>query len=542
MQIIRLLLKNAGKTFILSAICSFIGGASNAGVIAVINYGIAQFPDLPTWLAWLFLILCLIFAGFQTVTLILLTRLSQEIIYDLRLQMAESILNCPLQTIENIGAAKLLATLTEDITAIASATVRLSQMVVNLTLLLGIFTYFFWLSPWLFAGLLVFVIASYLFFSLLERRGYKYFNLARQNQDNLYGNFRTVTEGIKELKLNRHRKNVFLREDLRSTAAGAKTYFTKAMSIFAVSGSFGLVMFFLPIGLLLFVVPQFIDLSAGVISGYTLAILYLILPMAEILNALPEITKANVALNKIESLKLSLSAKVTEPNFPTGSDFESNWKSLELVDVNHAYAGEKEEHQFRLDDINLKFQPGEIVFIVGGNGSGKSTLVKLLTGLYIPDEGKVFFDGQLVTDTNREWYRQQFSVVFYDFYLFNKLLGVETSRQAEIEDYLARLEIEHKVTVKDGVLSTTNLSQGQRKRLALLTAYLEDRPIYVFDEWASDQDPVFKEIFYKKLLPELKSRGKTVIAVSHDDRYFEESDRLIKLDYGRIVTNTISQK
>ena len=145
------------------------------------------------------------------------------------------------------------------------------------------------------------------------------------------------------------------------------------------------------------------------------------------------------------------------------------------------------------------------------------------------------FNNIPVTDDNREWYRQ-FSVRFYDFYLFDRLLGIEANREAEIQNYLKLLEIEHKVTVKDGVLSTINLSQGQRKRLALLTAYLEDRPIYIFDEWASDQDPVFKEVFYKQLLPELKNRGKTVIAVSHDDRYFEGCDRLIKLDYGRIVT------
>ncbi len=147
---------------------------------------------------------------------------------------------------------------------------------------------------------------------------------------------------------------------------------------------------------------------------------------------------------------------------------------------------------------------------------------------------RCLFNHQPVTDRNREWYRQQFSVIFYDFYLFDRLVGIDTNQQ-QIQNYLALLEIDHKVKIKDGVLSTTNLSQGQRKRLALLTAYLEDRPIYIFDEWASDQDPVFKQVFYQKLLPELKSRGKTVIAVSHDDRYFSSGDRLIKLDYGRIV-------
>jgi putative pyoverdin transport system ATP-binding/permease protein len=535
MKIIRLLLKNSGKTFYLAAICSFISGASNSGVIAIINYALAHFPDLSAWLSWLFLVLCLVFSGFQAITLTLLARLSQEIIYNLRFQMAESILACPLQHLETIGQPKLLANLTEDITAIASATVRLSEMIVNLTLLLGIFIYFWWLSPWLFVSILVLIIASYIFYSWLERRGYQYFSLARQNQDNLYGNFRSITEGIKELKLNRSKRHAFLNQDLRTSATGAKIYFIKAMSIFSFTGSFGLVVFFLPIGLLLFVVPQFTELSVGVISGYTLAILYLILPMEGILNAMPEITKANVALENIESLKLSLSEKTIEPNFPTGSNFDDNWTSLELVDINHAYRGEKEEHQFTLDNINLQFKPGELVFIVGGNGSGKSTLIKLITGLYTPDRGQILLNNLTVQDDNREWYRQQFSVVFYDFYLFERLLGIEANRETEIQNYLNLLEIEHKVTVKDGNLSTTNLSQGQRKRLALLTAYLEDRPIYVFDEWASDQDPVFKEIFYKKLLPQLKNRGKTVIAVSHDDRYFTECDRIIKLDYGRII-------
>jgi putative pyoverdin transport system ATP-binding/permease protein len=97
------------------------------------------------------------------------------------------------------------------------------------------------------------------------------------------------------------------------------------------------------------------------------------------------------------------------------------------------------------------------------------------------------------------------------------------------------LQLSHKVQVKDGSLSTTELSQGQRKRLALLTAYLDDRPIYLFDEWVADQDPFFREVFYQQILPELKKRDKAVLVISHDDRYFHLCDRLIKLDYGQIV-------
>ncbi|MDJ0595072.1 MAG: cyclic peptide export ABC transporter [Pleurocapsa sp. MO_226.B13] len=505
------------------------------GVIAVINYAIANLPDLPVWLLWLFIGLCLILWLFRFISWVLITRLSQEIIYNLRLEMTQSILNCPLQHLETLGAPKLLATLTGDINAIASASIQLSVAIVNFAVLVGIFAYLCWLSPLLFLIVFSSTIAGYSLYHFLHEKGIKDFEKGRVIQDTLFGHFRSVTEGTKELKLHRSRRIAFINKELKVSAERAKYYWIKGITAFAFAGSLGSILFFVPIGLILFVFPKLSIVSTALISSYALAILYMINPIAGITSSLPQIAQANVALKKIDSLGLSLLGSITEPNFPTGNDFDRNWTSLELVNIHHAYRSDREEDQFTLDNINLKFEPGKIVFIVGGNGSGKSTLVKLIAGLYTPDRGKILFNNILVTDDNREWYRQQFSVVFYDFYLFDRLIGIDTSQESKIQKYLIQLEIEHKVTVKDGVLSTTNLSQGQRKRLALLTAYLEDRPIYIFDEWASDQDPVFKQIFYTKLLPELKAKGKTVIAVSHDDRYFDCCDRLIKLDYGRVV-------
>ena len=188
-----------------------------------------------------------------------------------------------------------------------------------------------------------------------------------------------------------------------------------------------------------------------------------------------------------------------------------------------------------LGPIDLTFRPGELIFIVGGNGSGKSTLAKILTGLYPPESGVIYLDGKPVDDRSRDAYRQNFSVVFSDFFLFDSLLGMSpVNLDAHAKEYLVQLHLNHKVTVRDGVLSTTDLSQGQRKRLALLTAYLEDRPFYVFDEWASDQDPVFKEIFYTQLLPELKSKGKTVLVITHDDRFVYVADRCLKMEEGKL--------
>jgi putative ATP-binding cassette transporter len=173
--------------------------------------------------------------------------------------------------------------------------------------------------------------------------------------------------------------------------------------------------------------------------------------------------------------------------------------------------------------------------MIGGNGSGKTTLALLIAGLYPPIRGIIHWNGYPIDAGNRDAYMQNFSVIFSDFYLFDELYGVDVEKnRSALDDYLQRLQLNHKVEIVNGQFSSLNLSQGQRKRLALLVAYLEDRPFYIFDEWAADQDPEFKHLFYTELLPALKSRGKTVLVITHDDKYFYIADRCIKLDEGRI--------
>ncbi len=288
------------------------------------------------------------------------------------------------------------------------------------------------------------------------------------------------------------------------------------------------------IGVLLFVAPAFQQISRQALIGYSLLVLYMMTPLEVLLNLVPSLGRANVAIRKVEELGLSLEAKGSEHG--EGGTPHAFYESLELKGVTHSYMREGVEEPFILGPIDLSFRPGEVVFLVGGNGSGKTTLAKLLTGLYVPESGEVRLNGQTVSDETRESYRQLFSTVFSDFFLFDSLLGVEgRDLDARSRDYLARLQLSHKVRVVDSKFSTTDLSQGQRKRLALLTAYLEDRPFYVFDEWAADQDPHFKKVFYLQLLQELKDRDKTVLVISHDDRYYDLADRIIKLDYGKVV-------
>ncbi|MEL6437999.1 MAG: cyclic peptide export ABC transporter [Cyanobacteria bacterium J06621_8] len=536
MKIIRLLFQNSGKLLIVGIIFSIFTGASSASLIALINYILHNIDHLPNGIAWLFGGLCLLLMACSAVSWILLAQLSQDIIHNLRLELTRSILACPLNKIEVLGAPKLLATLTKDINMIANSADVMANIVVNISLLIGCLIYLLWLSPLIFCLFMTLITLGVVGYQYIYSRGEASFKIVRMEQDILFEHFQTVTQGIKELKQHAQRRDTFVQEDLTTTVGNVRHYWMQGMINFSLAGSFGLGLFFAPLGILLLGLTKVMSITPEILTSYTLTFLYGIPPMQGILNNLPVITRTNIALETIENLGLSLVAQTVEADCSSETiNLLPQWTSLELVNINHSYGEKLESHQFSLEQINLKFEPGEIILIVGGNGSGKSTLIKLITGLYTPENGTILFNQIPITDDNREWYRQQFSVVHYDFYLFNRLIGLEAERQVEIQYYLHLLELENKVTIKDGILSTTNLSQGQRKRLALLTAYLEDRPIYVFDEWASDQDPVFKKVFYQQLLPELKNRGKTVIAVSHDDRYFRECDRLIKLDYGRIL-------
>jgi putative ATP-binding cassette transporter len=201
----------------------------------------------------------------------------------------------------------------------------------------------------------------------------------------------------------------------------------------------------------------------------------------------------------------------------------------------HRHRLEHNEQPFVVGPIDLTLRRGEILFLVGGNGSGKSTLAKLIVGLYEPEAGEIFVNGARVAAADRESYRQNFSAVFADFHVFERLLGCGTEDVAgRAKHWLDRLGLAHKVEVRGDALSTTRLSSGQRKRLALLVAALEERPICCFDEWAADQDPEYKRVFYTELLPALAAQGRTLIVVTHDDHYFHVATRCVALEAGRL--------
>lgn len=534
MSIIYFLLRSSWQMVAIAVLTGFLSGGSSAGLIALISQAVGQGDaGAGRTMAVAFVGLAIVSLLTSITSQLMLIRLAQQAVFQLRLTLSRQILASDLAHLEKLGAPRLLATLTDDVQAVSDAVRFVPFLCIDIATVVGCLTYITWLSWQVFflvAGLMVVATGSC---QWLLDRGRQLLSLAREEQDQLFKHFRAATEGAKELKLNYWRRQAFLQEDLHPTAASFRRWMVRGLTLFAITSSWGKLIFFFAVGFVLFALPQFITINPQTLSGYILAFTYLMLPMDRLVNQLPILSRAGVALDKVESLGLSLASSAETLSVPVAA--QVNWKELQLRRVTHTYGSDRDDTSFVLGPIDLTFHPGELVFIVGGNGSGKSTLAKLLVGLYKPETGDISLDGCSITAEKQEWYRQYFSVIFADFYLFDRLLGIEAPNlDTQARRYLQQLQLEHKVRIEQGQFSTTALSQGQRKRLALLTTYLDDRPIQVFDEWAADQDPVFKELFYTQFLPELRDRGKTIVVISHDDHYFHVADRLIKLDYGQV--------
>ena len=367
---------------------------------------------------------------------------------------------------------------------------------------------------------------------MVHLRAIDHLDAASDEQDNLFSYFRSLIEGAKELRLHRKKRLCFEEQVLAKSIDKVRRERATGMSIFMVATSWGNFLIYAFIGLVFFVLVGDIANRTEIITGFTLVFIYMISPLELLLLSLP---RANLA--KISAVRIDEVTKHLDPESKLKTEaVPSSFSELSLNNVSHAYYHEESDEVFSLPAINVAFKPAELIYLVGGNGSGKTSLAKLVTGLYSPEQGEVLFDGKIVTDAERDDYRQLFSSVFSDFYLFDSLLENDSPElEAKGNALIKKLNLHHKVKIKNGAFSTQALSQGQRKRLALVVAYLEDRPFYLFDEWAADQDPAFKDVFYKELLPELTARGKTVLVISHDDRYFHLADRLLKMDNGHLT-------
>jgi len=542
-KLVSFLLRVSPVVLVLAIAAGIISGVSYIGLLAVITSVLVKTEGWSASLFWSFVALCVMMIVSRAASTLLLTKLTLSSTLRLRMRLSHQILSAPLRRLEEMGSYRLLVTLGEDIPVITLALASIPALCMNAAIIASCLVYMGWLFWPLLLGIVCCLVVGAGVYHLVNTKAQRYVELSRDAADALMKHTRALTDGAKELKLHRRRREAFLSDHLEHSAESLRKHTMNANHIFMANSVWAQALIFATVAAILFGIPGILAVKPRVLTGYTLVILYMIAPLEQLLTMLPNLSRASVIMQKVEQLGLSLATNAVKDYSSSASPFTTAPESLELVNVTHTFYQENREGAFTLGPINLSIKGGEVVFLIGGNGSGKTTLAKLLTGLYDPESGVIRLNGVAITDQTREDYRQIFSVVFTDFFLFEELMGLQTaSLESRARDYLARLQLARKVQINQGKFSTIKLSHGQRKRLALLTAYLEDRPIYVFDEWAADQDPLFKEVFYLQILPELKSRGKTVFVISHDDHYYNVADRVVKLDYGQIEYDKLGIK
>lgn len=533
MNLISYLYRQSWRLLALATFCGVVSGLCGAGVVGLINKGVTGGMEL--WLSGLlFFGLCIVQLATKSFSEIALLRSTQDAIYSMRMDLSRKLLATPQKRLQELGKPGLLVILTKDVDTFVAAFQMLPTAFGDMIVIVACLAYMAWLSMQMFVIFTICLFVCVIGYHILELIPMQKLARVREQMDVLYENFRGLIEGSKELQLNAQRGTRFVDGVVGKSAEDFRDLFVTSMSSFVWVVNSGALMFYFVIGLVLFIVPHWYPQTPATMMTATLILLYLIRPITEMTMMAPGLHQAGIALSKIQQLEGDL--ELIEAQAKHANPFaRSGALRLEMQGVCHQYPAATEDGQFMLGPIDLTIHQGETVFIVGGNGSGKTTLAMLLLGLYHPESGRMLLNGEPVTTDNVHAYRQYFSAVFADFYLFEQLLDADQAEIAQrAQEYIEKLRMSHKVKVEDGKFSTINLSTGQRKRLALVSSYLEDRPIYLFDEWAADQDPVFKRVFYTELLPELKSRGKTVLIITHDDHYFDYADRIVKLEDGKI--------
>lgn len=512
-----------------------LGGAAITGLLATINYSLHSEGGLQSGLLLGFAGLCLLALVGSIVADIGTNYVGQHVIARLRKELGSKIISAPIEQIERYRSHRLIPVLTHDIDTISDFAFAFAPLAVSLTVSLGCLGYLASLSLPMFLTTAVAIVIGCAIQYFARSKGIRGFFEARDKEDELQKHYRAMAEGAKELRISRPRRFQHYSQRLQGTADEIRDIQIRSINQFVIAKGFGSTLFFIVIGVALAYQALWPSTDKATLSGFILVLLYMKGPLESLVGQLPVVSRAQVAFRRIAELSQRFSSP--EPNLLLQDDGRAALplESLELRDLHYRYPTEDGSTGFAVGPLNLSLKRGEILFIAGDNGSGKTTLIKLLLGLYVPQQGQLLLNGQAIDDARRDDYRQLFTTIFADYFLFEDLLKSSAEIPAQASRYLERLEIADKVSLDGHAYSTTDLSTGQRKRLALVQAWLEKRPLLVFDEWAADQDPEFRRIFYTELLPELRAQGKTLIVISHDDRYFDVADRLLRMSAGRIV-------
>lgn len=526
---------------------SFLVGLTNMGLIALINQAAADVGAGESVTLQFFL-----FAFMLTAFLILTNiacreniKSTQNLIHKFKMRIMREVFQSDLAKIDAIGRAEILQILARDTQTVSQSIAIMVAACQSVATVAFLTLYMATIS--ITAFLIILISSALIFYAGIKALGKVTDGLETvwQRESVLNEMFADFLNGYKEIKMHSDRAYEISRDMVDEAR---ETTDVKAKMLIFVANFFNYlhVLLYVVCGLMIFVVPIIsADFSDSVAQAATTS-LFLTASLTGIIQSIPNLSQSNAAARALTQLEEKLLAKDQDQKNNTREVF-GELETIRIENITYQYPNGQSQGQtdgsrvdrqkFGLGPINYVFEAGKVYFVRGNNGSGKTTLIRMLVGLAQPKDGDIYVNGVPISFPATSDYRNLFSVVFTDFHLFKKLYGLSDVTSTEIDHLIELFQMEKKVSVKDGVFSNLKFSTGQKKRLALIVALLEKRQVIILDEWAADQDPEFRHLFYAKIIPMFRAMGKTVIAITHDDQYYQSADHLLQLVNGQLVTS-----
>ena len=527
--LLRSFLKPNKKITLSAILASILGGCTSALLMALIG---KQFVNIGSFdgisIVWFLVLLTTSVLTNLLAAKLLITSVSQYT-RNLRLQLCRQILNTPFEKIENVGTARLQAMLTEDLNTISTAFVQMPSVIINFSRAFFCILYLLWISPLAMCLILLTSVPTVYVMVLLNRNSRTLIRSIFPVRDHRFQLYKALTEGIKELNVNRQWAYLFLNNHLLPNADNFKSIQEKSFMASQYVINWGQCVYFIII-LTVLIFSSHGYFSLEVVAAFALVGLFLRASITSLLNSIPAWQRATTAVQNINSFKLSEPISSEIPDCTIQKALLQKNMTLELQELAYTYSTAHGKESVRVGPFNLQFESNKITFLTGGNGSGKTTLVKLIAALYQPTTGQIVLNGTPVEENSTESFRTKICPVFSEFFSFDAIID-ELIQKSSINtnNLIATLQLKEVFKRQPGSIDSRNLSSGQKARIALLPVFLSEKPIVIFDEWAANQDPDFKKIFYYELLPQLRKSGRMVIAVTHDSNYFDAADRVITL-------------
>ncbi len=521
----------------------FLSGMSNAFILFVINGAAATvtYREVNTRLFLMFIVVITIYIVTQQYIFKRAGYIVDQIIQKIRINLTDKIIQkAELIDLDSIGNSRIYNHMTHQTGEVSNSSNEITAAVQSLIMVVFSILYLGTLSIQALIVTVAVVAVGMIVYLGLEKKIIPFINKHNDSEIRLFSTLSHLLDGFKEIKLS-HERGEDIRQDIDNISKEARDNSITTKVMYSNAYIFAQTFFYVLIGIMVFVLPRFFEIYTESVIQITAVILFIIGPLSSVVAGIPAYTRSNIAIQNILKLEHeldNLNAEPTEFNKGVHKTYRS-FKELHFKSLEFHYYDRNKERSFSVGPVDFSIKRGETVFLVGGNGSGKSTLLKLVTGLYRPAKGEIIIDGVPVRGSTMQEYRELYSAIFADFHLFEKLYGIRDYEPIIIEDLLREMRLSDKTSFENGQFTNINLSTGQKKRIAMIVSRLENREIYIFDEWAADQDPQFREYYYYELLPELKRAGKTVIVVSHDDsKYYATADRVYKMNMGQLTDTT----